>query len=204
MKHIASTILTLAPLLTLAACDKPAPTSQQSPAPAVPAAPAPTTAGHTTPAASGAPTTLTIDRVTFTAPGNWVAEPPANMMRAAQFRIGADAAAAVFKGIRGSADFNLARWEAQLVNDDKHVQTTERDLTNAKLYHFVGTGTFDGGMSMGNQGPQPNYMVLGALIELGPEECIYIKATGPRATLEPARADWDAMVNSIAVAPAAQ
>ena len=188
--------LLCASLGALVACDKPAPVPTKD-APLHDAGPSDANFALRPPP----PTTLSLDRVTFDVPGRWTVEPPANSMRAAQFRIGAEATAAVFRGIRGGADFNIARWASQFIADDKQVETSERPIENARLHLFTGTGTFDGGAAMGGAGPQPDMMVLGVLIEISPEQSVYIKATGPRATLEPARADWNIMLDSIRVAP---
>ena len=58
-------------------------------------------------------------------------------------------------------------------------------------------GTYVGGMGGSPTGPErPNYMLLGAIAQ-GPDANWFIRATGPRATLEAQRAAFEDMIRSL-------
>jgi hypothetical protein len=218
------TILTVAALssalLTLG-CE--AEYEEAPPAPAAPAAPqSPTAAAQSpgaqpSPAQSSPPTSsaegsiFIVDGYTVTAPSDWqVISPrtdpdnPFFIPRVAEFRIMPPegvtlppAEVAAFANIRGGVAFNIDRWEAQFGRDENaQLDRTTFNVNGVAVHHFVGKGTFSSGLP-GSAGPIDQMMVLGVVMERPDGRLVFIKATGARETLEPAREQWDAMVQSI-------
>jgi hypothetical protein len=155
-------------------------------------------AGSTTGAA------LTLGGVRLVFPADWRVQEPTSRMRAAQAAIPAPAGVdaqpadlAIFTGIGGGIDFNIDRWAAQF-GSDPNAQTSRETLTvdGVTVHHFMGRGTFDSGLP-GSPGPQEDTMVLGFVADNGTDKPFIVKATGPAATLGPARDAWDAFVRSI-------
>ncbi len=153
--------------------------------------------------ASVDPTIVPVEGYELRVPGDWnfrESDPTSMVPRLATFRIpppqGVAASAAemtVYRGIRGGAAANAARWANQLSGGDSEIWTAE--IAGIQVTRFEGTGTFDAGMP-GSAGPQADWMVLGAILE-APGGEVFVKATGPRATLEPRRDAWNEMVEGI-------
>ena len=157
------------------------------------------------PAASETDAThLIANSIVITIPPSWVKQTPASSMRAAQYGIPApagsglaDAELAVFRGIKGSAEENLARWANQITDQTADADAASLSGHNVTIDSVVMFGTYDPGMSMPGSGPQSDWGFAGAIISGDPEGTIHLKLTGPRAVIEAARADWDSMLQSI-------
>ena len=201
---------TLFPVLTLSACGEnaapaPAPTSATGSAPSTPPPNPLASNAPARPAASDTDAThLIANSIVITIPPSWIKQTPTSSMRAAQYGIPApdgsglaDAELAVFRGIKGSVEENLARWANQVSVQTADAEAASISGHNVSIDSVVMFGTYDPGMSMPGSGPQPDWGFAGAIISGDPEGTIHLKLTGPRAVIEAARADWDAMLQSI-------
>lgn len=142
---------------------------------------------------------LQVAGVAFTIPEGWKSVKPASTFRAAQFEIagsGGTAELAVFyfgPGQGGTVEDNVKRWAGQFSSDDPSTTTVPTDVAQVangelSLALVRASGTYNpGSMGPGMGGasePKPNYALLGLVVVGGPEGPIFIKATGPKATLD--------------------
>ena len=137
--------------------------------------------------------------VTWTTPAAWSQQPNASQMRKATFKI-PHAAADKEDGelsviaASGGVDANVQRWAGQF--GDAKPTSESRTPNGLKVTVVSMKGTFSGGMpGMGGGGPKENWMLMGAIVDLG-EEQWFFKATGPEKTLTAAKRDFDAFVGS--------
>ena len=159
----------------------------------IPSGAAPTSA-PSAPAGSGA------KEVVWTAPASWSQLPNASAMRKATLKIpraagDADDGELSVIAASGGVDANVQRWAGQFGGAKP---TSESRTPNGLKVTVVSMkGTFSGGMpGMGAGGPKENYMLLGAIVDLG-EEQWFFKATGPEKTMTAAKKDFDAFVASL-------
>jgi hypothetical protein len=164
-------------------------------APATPSIPSP-------PPASG----VGAQSLTWTPPAGWVSESPSSSMRRAQYRItgpGGPAECVVFyfgPGQGGDAKSNASRWTGQFQKPDGAPATAKtRDIKvgDIPVTLVEVSGTYVGGMGSGPAGaPKPDHALLGAIAE-GPDAPWFFRATGPRATLDAQKTNFEGMIRSI-------
>jgi len=196
--------------LSIVACDKaPEPTSSPATPPSgqiaqvamsgnqmVVTIPPPSAAASTTSATapSGG------KEVVWTTPASWTQLPNASSMRKATFKIpkaGADPDDGELSVIAasGGVDANVQRWAGQF--GGAKPTSESRTPNGLKVTVVTMKGTFSGGMpGMGGGGPKDNWMLMGAIVDLG-EEQWFFKATGPEKTITAAKKDFDAFVGSL-------
>lgn len=136
-----------------------------------------------------------------------------------------DATITISNPIGGGLMYNILRWERQFRGDAARTETSVVLMNDQQMLEFIGSGPFDTGLP-GSTGLQDGMMVLGAvpivhesdridpslfedtsrvLIEIDQAATpvrmsnIFIKLTGPEATVEAARDEWDAMLRSIRI-----
>ena len=143
--------------------------------------------------------------VAFDLPAGWERQPPSSTMRIAQASIPGAAGPgelAVFyfgPGGGGGVDANLERWIGQM---QAEAGSAEPQRDRFQVGHFAVTtveveGTLlPSGMGSGPASPQPNSLLLGAVVE-GPGGPWFFKATGPAATLAPQREAFMAMLRGV-------
>jgi hypothetical protein len=150
-----------------------------------------------------------VNAISWLAPGEWIAEPPKNQMRRAQYRIpgpAGDGELVVFyfgPGQGGDPMSNAIRWASQFVQPDGRsssevLQTNPSEVNGIPVLLIEVVGTYRGGASMMG-GPSElldDYMLLGAVAE-GGDANWFFKLTGPRATLEVERERFAALVASM-------
>jgi hypothetical protein len=137
--------------------------------------------------------------VAFTVAPDWKVVTPSSKLRAAQYAIpgpGGDAEIAVFffgPGQGGNVDQNVRRWIGQFTPDANttgplagEVGTLESGDLKITLVRTQGTYN-PGSMGVGDPTPQPNAALFGLVVEGGPEGNVFVKVTGPRATMEKQR-----------------
>ena len=146
--------------------------------------------------------------LTWVDPTAWKLSPRKSPMRKATYvvpRSGADAEdgeLAVFyfgPGQGGGVDANVDRWVKQFkgVPPDK-VKRADRQA-NGLVQHTVEitSGTFDGSTMAGTPAkPKDNYGLLGAIVS-APGGSYFFKLTGPSATVQAARKDFYALLDSV-------
>lgn len=140
--------------------------------------------------------------------GDWVAEPPANAMRRAQYRVpgaAGDGECVVFylgPGQGGDARANAERWASQFVQPDGRpplaaMKTRNETIDGAAVLIVESTGTYmAGGMMGGDATPKEGWGLLGAIVP-GPDADWFFKLTGPAKTVDAQRAAFDSMIRSV-------
>lgn len=134
-------------------------------------------------------------------PETWQRGTPSSSMRLDQAVIPGSAGAgelAVFffgAGGGGSVEANLERWIGQMTTSRE--PRREAFETNGLAVTWIDvSGTLNpSGMGMGPTEPQPDSRMLAAVVE-GPGGPWFFKATGPEATMEAARDQFVAMLQS--------
>lgn len=207
-------LLAVAPL---ASCDR---ESENTGAPAA-AAPAGPVSGENPLTSSGAdlgdsdrPTTwetggldhdLVVEGVVMTIPGSWIRRSPSSSMRAAEYLVphpeqpeAKTGTFALFRGIGGSVEENITRWIGQVTNKPEPPVRETIESDGGFTVHTVRmVGDFSVGPMMGGTGEvEQDTMMLGAVI-VAPRTTLHLKVTGPRTSLEPQLASWDAMLRSV-------
>ncbi len=155
--------------------------------------------------------TLVATGIGFMIPEGWQPEPPSTPMRLAQYRLagsGGDAELTVFAfgpGQGGSPKANIERWVAQFRADEsttasQPAEVAELETGGLRIYLVKTSGTYSP-TAMGMMGPpaepRPNYALFGVVVEGGPEGLLFIKVTGPKATLEEQNARLEDFVRSV-------
>jgi hypothetical protein len=183
------------------------------PVPAVPATPttAPTASipSLTQDDAQVSEETIEAAGITFDRPASWVIEIPSSQMRLAQMRLPGDAGNAeltVFcfgTGQGGPIQANIDRWVGQFENADSpgmsvesSTETVERDGLTVHTVTARGTYTPLMGPMMRGEEPFPGYALHGVIVEGGPEGTVFVKVTGPEATIEENRGGLEALARS--------
>ena len=142
--------------------------------------------------------TLTAAGIKFDLPAGWAGQRPTSRLRLAQYELPGEAGAAELAvfcfgvGQGGSVQANINRWLAQF-EDPQHpgarptggVMTIEQN--GLKLSVVKAAGTYSPG-AMGPMGspepPKPDYGLYGLIIEGGHQGNVFVKITGPAATIE--------------------
>ncbi len=132
-------------------------------------------------------------------PEGWTAGPPSSQMRLAEISIPPDSGdpepgtIAVFPEIGGGVEANIERWYKQITQPDG------RPTKDAAKVEFLTAesgldiilvdvgGTFDGSTMMAQAEPQENWRLLGAIVK-APSGLVFLKGTGPEATMATNRA----------------
>jgi hypothetical protein len=152
--------------------------------------------------------------VSWDAPEGWESQAVDGVMRRAQYRApspegtaDADAECVIFHfgrdGRGGDVEANIQRWSMQVL-DDQGAPTepvrVEFDLDSLHVTTVALAGTYQSGMPGGPQTPMPGWMLLGAIIEGGPDGSVFVRMTGPVAVVDTHRETWELMVRSFRIA----
>jgi len=113
---------------------------------------------------------------------------------------GAGAECAVFhfgSGQGGDVKANIDRWVGQFENPTTPVEG-QKEADGMKIITVTTTGTYlaPSGPMMQSAGKLTNYMLLGAIVE-APGGSVFFKLTGPSASVEGAKAEFEALLGSI-------
>ena len=142
------------------------------------------------------------------APASWVAEPPANPMRRAQYRVpgaAGDGELVVFyfgPNHGGPPLDNAQRWAMQFAQPDGSdplaaLKTRTGDIRGIPALFVETTGTYNSGtMSAAPATTKENWALLGVVAQ-GGDANWFFKFTGPKKTVEAERAAFEAMVGSL-------
>ena len=141
--------------------------------------------------AAEAPTSFQVSEFTFKRPPAWEWIETTSSMRKAQLKVpGADkkeSADVVFyyfgQGGGGGTQANIDRWLGQFEEPKDKINAKVEEVTveKRKVTYVRGEGTYLSGMPGGSKTPQPNSMLLGAILESDRGD-VFVKMTGP-ATL---------------------
>lgn len=136
----------------------------------------------------------------FAVPAAFEVQPPASPMRLAQMRLPGAAGDGLLtiSQAGGSVEANIARWQGQF-DGTPTLEKSTSSPNGLAVTTVVLSGTYldkPSPMAPGPGTPRPDWAMLGAVIETpaGPH---FLKATGPKATLDALRADFDRLVASV-------
>ncbi len=156
---------------------------------------------------------LQVAGLAFTVSDSWKNVKPESPVRVAEYELagsGGPAQMAVFyfgKNQGGGIEDNIKRWAGQFTADPTTTGTggaqvgrIEKD--NLRLALVKTEGTYDAG-SMApmapKTGPMPGFALFGLVVEGGPEGSVFIKVTGPKATLAEQDKALEEMAQSVRV-----
>jgi hypothetical protein len=206
MSKLNATLLIAAPALAaliLVGCETKAPEPAPTSKPPVTTPAKKPTAAATGASAPGAtkPTSDKAAAITWTKPEAWELVDHPSSMRKATYKIKkaegdpADAEMSVITA-GGSVGANVTRWEGQF--GGTKAKTEEKDNNGVKVTLVELSGTFAGGGPMMGGGGEPSkdWMMLAAIAEAS-STLYFFKLTGPKKTVEAARADFDTFVGGI-------
>jgi len=137
-------------------------------------------------------------------PAKWTVVPNPNTMRLATYHVPAaagapDEAEVSVTRAGGSTEANVQRWIGQFA-DAGPDKRTEKNVHGLKVSMVEVSGTFQaGGMTPEAKGPRRGWSLRGAVVETA-DGAYFLKMTGPSASIRAARADFDALIESIAPA----
>jgi len=143
-------------------------------------------------APAGAP--VVVASLAWDVPPGWAPAPLTSPMRKAAFTIPGDdgtSAEVVFfsfgSGQGGDAEANLARWARQVVDETGAPVVPEIGLIESgprRTTTAVYRGTFLSGRPGTEPTPVPGSVLLGAVVEAGPEGSVFIKLVEPAAVAD--------------------
>lgn len=153
------------------------------------------------PLAAQSPVDFQVGAFTFVRPEGFVWIPPTSPMRKAELSFpGTEGPAEITffyfgQGQGGSTQANIQRWLSQFQEpaDELQAATASQQVGSISITLLSASGTFLSGMPGQPTTPRPNYALRGAILE-HPEGDVYIKMTGPAATVEEASSAFDRMV----------
>ncbi len=155
--------------------------------------------------AADAPAKFSVGEFTFDRPADWQWVQSSSAMRKAQLKItdasNKEGVEVVFfffgEGGGGSTQANIDRWLSQFEEPkDKLNSKTENETINGRKVTYVqGEGTYLSGMPGGPKTPQPNTLLMGAIVE-STQGNVFIRATGPVKLTKASQATFRKMVES--------
>ena len=144
----------------------------------------------------------------WTLPKGWIGA-PSSSMRVATYRTpaapgdkeGGEVAVFYFgPGQGGGIDANVDRWFAQMTPEtgSKKPSRSQIKVGSIPVTLCNTEGTYTGAMGMGgvSAGPEKGFALEGAIAE-GPQGPVFFKLTGPKKSVEKAKASFDALVKSL-------
>ena len=153
----------------------------------------------------------TSGKINFSVAADWEEAPVSSSMRQFQFRIPKaqedpeDGELAVFyfgPGQGGSVQANIERWQSQFKPAQGSVEAgsgiSVKNINGLKVTIASLEGSYEGAMGRQSGSGKDNYALLGAIVE-GPEGMVFFKMTGPRQTVQNARGQFDALLQSFKV-----
>lgn len=152
---------------------------------------------------------VTVAGITFKPLWGWKTQAPASAMRKAQWEVPGTtkeqgpAEVVVFyfgRNQGGNVPQNLDRWRSRMKTDtgERMVgEVTEREVDAVPITEIQLYGTYASGMPMRGVPPvpRPDYGLVGAIIE-GPQGNVFIRLTGPEATVKARLEDFRKFTDS--------
>ena len=155
--------------------------------------------------AAEAPATFQVSEFTFKRPPAWEWIESTSAMRKAQLKVlSADKkenAEVVFyyfgQAGGGGTQANVDRWLSQFQEPKDQIKSKVEEVTvnKHKLTYVQAEGTYLSGMPGGPKTPQPNTMLLGAVLE-SESGNVFVKMTGPTALTKASITEFKQMVES--------
>ena len=157
--------------------------------------------------AADAPKTFPVGEFTFTRPAAWEWVPATSPMRKAELKVESrdkkEKAEVIFfhfgENDGGGTQANVDRWLGQFKEPrEKLNPKVDKAKINGRAVTFVqAEGTYMSGMPGGPKTPQPNAMLLGAIVE-SEKGSVFVRMTGPSPLVKEAQADFKKMIESAA------
>ncbi|MCA9628111.1 MAG: hypothetical protein KC766_10610 [Myxococcales bacterium] len=97
----------------------------------------------------------------------------------------------------GGVEPNLKRWAGQFGKAPDAGKTSKRKVGDIDLTLFEIEGTYQPGRPMAPKPPKPGFAMLGAIATVASSGNYFLKLTGPKATVEAARADFSKLLESL-------
>lgn len=154
-------------------------------------------------AAAEAPPTFQVSEFTFKRPPAWEWIETTSAMRKAQLKVlSADkkeSADVVFyyfgQGGGGGTQANVDRWLGQFQEPKDQIKAKVEEVTvdKHKVTYVQAEGTYLSGMPGGPKTPQPNSMLLGAVLESDKGD-VFVKMTGPAALTKVSISEFKQMI----------
>jgi hypothetical protein len=149
------------------------------------------------PSPDKAPDTFTVGALTFKRPAEWTWVPVTSPMRKAQLSVsgaeaGKNADITFFHfGPSGGGDLdsNVQRWLRQFQSAPNAEKVETKTIAGRKTTLVSTVGTFSSGMPGQPAAALENYALMGAIVE-DSEGSVFVKMTGPKATVQGAGAKF--------------
>jgi len=155
--------------------------------------------------AAEAPKTFPVGEFTFTRPANWEWVPATSQMRKAELKVESkdkkEKAEVIFfhfgESNGGGTQANVDRWLGQFKEPREKINSkVDTAKINGRTVTFVqAEGTYMSGMPGGPKTPQPNAMLLGAIVE-SEKGNVFVRMTGPAAVVKEAQGEFKKMIES--------
>src|SRR5439155_19010027 len=155
--------------------------------------------------AAEGPKTFSVSEFTFTRPANWEWVPSSSPMRKAELKVESkdksEKAEVSFvhfgESNGGGAQANVDRWLSQFKEPREKLNSkVDTAKINDRTVTFVqAEGTYMSGMPGGPKTPQPNTMLLGAILESAKGN-VFVRMTGPARLVKEAQAEFKKMIES--------
>lgn len=155
--------------------------------------------------AAEAPSTFPVGEFKFRRPATWGWVETTSPMRKAQLKVEAPGVAGSGEVIffhfgpsnGGGTQANVQRWLGQFEEkgDSLKSKVEETTVRQRRITYVRAEGTYLSGLPGGPKTPQPNTMLLGAIVE-SPEGSVFIRFTGPIALGQAAEADFRKLAES--------
>jgi hypothetical protein len=155
--------------------------------------------------AAAGPKSFQVGEFSFSSPQDWEWVPSTSSMRKAELRVEdkdkKQKAEVVFfhfgEGGGGGTKANIDRWLGQFEEPREKINAKIDDakVKNRKVTYVQAEGTYLSGMPGGPKTPQPNSMLLGAILE-SDQGNVFIRMTGPADLVKASRDDFKKMVEA--------
>lgn len=154
--------------------------------------------------AAEAPKTFKVGEFAFARPEAWEWIVSASPMRKAQLKVpakGGKPAEVVFfyfgEGSGGGTKANVDRWLGQFEEprDKINAKVEEKKAGPRTITYVHAEGTYKSGMPGGPTTPQPNTMLLGAILESS-QGNVFVRMTGPIDVVKTAKEDFNKMIEA--------
>jgi len=156
--------------------------------------------------AADTPKPFNVGEFSFSAPAKWESVEVTSPMRKAQLKVpgkdGKNADVIFFffgQGSGGGTKANVDRWLGQFEEgrDKINAKVEENKVGNRAVTYVQAEGTYKSGMPGGPTTPQPNTMLLGAILESA-QGNVFVRMTGPVELVKSARDDFKKMIDTAA------
>ncbi|MEO6052390.1 MAG: hypothetical protein ABIP97_00100 [Chthoniobacterales bacterium] len=149
------------------------------------------------------PSQFTVGGFSFARPDGWGWVNPTSPMRKAQLSVTGEKGNGEVTffhfgaGMGGSVDSNVQRWCGQFGGPEvAKAKTAIETYGTVKVTYVSANGTFNSGMPGGPTTPMENYALLGAILQDATNGDVYVKLTGPAATVEAATPAFQKMIKT--------